>query len=297
VGERHVLIECGLHSLDPLEPDASSLVDRVAKVKRRARQEAGVDLEIVPYAGSSGAHVGGRHVKEDNATLPEIVAELSSNGIAFVFVMNGGLLFADDVLPDPSEEKVLEAMARAGGSSGVPNKVGITRSALLPYLRRTYPGLDVIASCIQQTSPKEAAPYAVKLAAYDYVVALNQHTTVAYLSGLGVDLSRLIVFLKLQCGSPDTRCCYGDYLAHENLPPETILTELNCPSFAGLVGNRLPPESSGCNEHRATLLARRHDLEGLIRLGVDKFKVTRAQALQSGELGLLVELVRELQPS
>jgi hypothetical protein len=295
---KHVLVECGVYSLDKVEPEATSLVDRIERLKKRARVEDGVELVLAPYTGSSGAHRGGRHVREDNAAVPSLVRHLNADGIPFVFVMNGGLLFDESVLPDPGEERILEAMAQAGGTAELRNRVAISRQALLPYLRRSYPGVEVMASCIQQTSPRECAPYADKLRAYDHVVVLNQHTTGAFLGTLaGCDLGRLVVFLKLQCGSPDTRCCYADYLAHEDNPPETIVRELTTRPMNALIGSQLREEHSGCNWDLAALIRRPSDLEAVVSMGIRQFKVTRAQYLFPEELARLLRLVRERQPS
>jgi hypothetical protein len=294
-GRKKLLLECGANSLDYLGDRDIPLVARIDRLKSEAGRDAGIDLEFIPYAGSSGAHRGGRFIREDNAALPGLIAMLNDAGIPFMYAMNGGLLFDETVLPDESEARVLDSMAASGANSGLKNKVVITRGALLPYLRRTYPDLEVAASCIQQTSPRESGEYETKLRKYDYVVPLNQHTTYDSLKILEKNADRLIVFLMLACGAVDTRCCYGDYLAHERVAPDIILQQLATGSFGNLTPTRLSPRDSGCNWPGAALNTRHHDLVGLIRMGVNKFKVTRAQHILPDDYRQLIDLVREHQ--
>jgi hypothetical protein len=293
--QKSLMLECGAHSLDYLGEKDTPLPVRIEQLQKEAGRDAGIDLQIVPYAGSSGTHRGGRFIRSDNGELPGMITTLNSVGIPFMYAMNGGLLCDESVLPDESEARVLDVLATCGDRFGLKNKVVITRGALLPYLRRTYPVLEVVASCIQQTSPRESGPYEVKLREYDYVVPLNQHTTYDCLQGLGANAGRLIVFLMLTCGAADTRCCYGDYLAHERISPDIILQQLATGSFNALTPSRLSPEDSGCNWPGAALNTRLHDLTALIRMGVNKFKVTRAQHIPPKEFRQLIELIQEHQ--
>lgn len=295
MGEHRLLLECGINSLKYLGAEAVPLADRITRLEQNERAGSGVGLKIIPYAGSSSAHRGGRYAETENVVLPGLIASLNSNGISFIFIMNGGLLFAEDVRPDCSEEKVLETLARGNAVHLVKNKVTITRDALRPYLRQCYPNLDLIASCIQQTSPRESAPYEDKLRQYEYAVVLNQHTTYAFLKPLAAQAGRLIVFLKLCCGSNDITCCFGDYLAHEKVPPATILAQRAGQSFDGLTPSQLAPENSGCNFFSAALNQRPDDLEALIRMGIYLFKVTRAQFISPDELRQLVDLIQRYQ--
>lgn len=292
---KSLMLECGTHSLDYLGERDAPLPARIEQLQKEAGRDAGIDLQIVPYAGSSGAHRGGRFTREDNAALPGLITMLNSAGIPFMYAMNGGLLMDQTVLPDESEVRVLDALATCADSYGLKNKVVITRGVLLPYLRRAYPVLEVVASCIQQTSPRECGPYDAKLREYDYVVPLNQHTTYDCLKGVERDAGRLIVFLMLTCGAVDTRCCYGDYLAHERISPDVILQQLATSAFGALTPSRLSPEDSGCNWPGAALNTRLSDLTALIRMGVNKFKVTRAQHLLPDDYRQLIELIREHQ--
>jgi hypothetical protein len=295
MARKKLVLECGVNSLDYLGERDTPLRVRIEQLQKEAGRDAGIDLQIVPYAGSGGAHRGGRLVRSDNEALPGLITILNSAGIPFIYAMNGGLLFDETVLPDESEARVLDVLAACGNRFGLKNKVVITRGALLRYLRRTYPVLEVVASCIQQTSPRECGPYDVKLREYDYVVPLNQHTTYDCLKGLGADADRLIVFLMLTCGAVDTRCCYGDYLAHERISPDVILQQLATAVFSGLIPSRLSPEDSGCNWPGAALNTRLPDLTALIRMGVNKFKVTRAQHLLPNDYQQLIELIQEHQ--
>ena len=293
---KKLVLECGVNSLDYLGDRNTSLVERIHCLRTKAAQHEGIELEIIPYVGTSGAHRGGRRVKSDNATLPELIDVLNSAGIPFIYVMNGGLLFEETVLPDESETGVLDFMSTSASRFGLKNKVVITRRALLPYLRQAYPVLEVVASCIQQTSPRESGPYDAKLQEYDYVVPLNQHTTYECLKGLAEHADRLIVFLLLTCGNIETKFCFSDYLAHEEVPWETILPQLATNVFDNLIPTGLTPEDSGCNSPRATLISREHDLSGLIGMGINKFKITRAQYIMPEDYLKLIGLIREYQP-
>lgn len=290
---KKLMLECGANSLDYLGDKQTPLVARVDRLKRDALHDEGIDLEIIIYAGSSGAHRGGRLVHSDNAALPGLIALLNAAGIPFLYALNGGLLLDETVLPDTSETEVLEFMASSGNGSGLKNKVVITRQALLPYLRQNFPGLEVVASCIQQTSPRDCGPYTSKLQEYDYVVPLNQHTTYDSLRTLEAEADRLIVFLMLTCGSVDIRCCFGDYLTHERIAPEQMLQQLATRTFTGLLPSALSSQDSGCNWPGAALNSREHDLVGLIRMGVNKFKVTRAQHLLPDAYQNLLGLISE----
>ena len=295
MARKKLVLECGVNSLDNLGEKDTPLPARIEQLQKEAGRDAGIDLQIVPYAGSSGAHRGGRFIRSDNEALPGLITMLNSAGIPFMYALNGGLLMDEALLPDESESRVLDAMAASGSRFMLKNKVVITRGALLPYLRRIYPVLEVVASCIQQTSPRECGPYDVKLREYDYVVPLNQHTTYDCLKGLGADAGRLIVFLMLTCGAVDTRCCFGDYLAHERISPDVILRQMAAGPFGALTPSRLSPEDSGCNWPGAALNTRLPDLTALIRMGVNKFKVTRAQHLLPNDYRQLIELIKEHQ--
>lgn len=293
---KKLVLECGVNSLDYLGDKEAPLVARIERLKRDALHDDGIDLEIIVYAGTSGAHRGGRLVPCDNGALPELIALLNAAGIPFLYALNGGLLFAETVQPDASEAEVLDFMTVSGNRAGLKNMVVITRQDLLPYLRQTYPELGVVASCIQQTSPRDCGPYALKLQQYDYVVPLNQHTTYDALRPLEVVADRLIVFLMLTCGFADIRCCFGDYLSHERVAPEQVLQQMATRSFAGLMPTALAPKDSGCNWPGAALNSRESDLIGLIRMGVNKFKVTRAQHLLPESYRQLLGLIREYLP-
>jgi hypothetical protein len=295
MAQKSLVLECGINSLDYLGEKDTPLLVRIEQLQREAGRDAGIALQIILYAGSSGVHRGGRLVRSDNEALPGLIEMLNSAGTPFVYVLNGGLLLDETMLPDESESMVLNTLATSGNRFNLKNKVVITRGALLPYLRRTYPVLEVVASCIQQTSPRECGPYDVKLKEYDYVVPLNQHTTYASLQGLEHDADRLIVFLMLTCGAVDTRCCFGDYLAHEHISPDIIQQQLGAGSFGCLMPSRLSPEDSGCNWPGAALISRRHDLAGLIRMGVNKFKVTRAQYLMPDDFQHLLSMISDYQ--
>src|SRR5690606_37344903 len=127
-----LMLECGSHSLDSLGENGAPLVARINRLKSDAHEEDGIDLEIVVYEGSSGMHRGVRAVSPDNQALPELIGVLNSAGIPFIYVMNGGLLHPEATPPDDSEVRVLDCLASSASSSGLKNKVVITRGALLP---------------------------------------------------------------------------------------------------------------------------------------------------------------------
>lgn len=290
------MLECGSHSLDGLGPSDIPLVERVHRLQREAEQEEGVDLEVILYEGSSGRHRGVRPVSPANEALPALIGTLNAAGIPFIYAMNGGLLHPEETLPDESEIRVLDSLSSSGLGSGLKNKVVITRHALLPWLRRNHPSLEVVASCVQQVSPRESRPYAGKFQDYDYVVPLNQHTTCDFLEDLREYAGRLIVFLKLTCGMPDTRFCYSDYLSMEKVPWDTIVQQLTTLPPGRLLPSGLTAADSGCNSPRSALVTREHDLAGLIRMGVCIFKVSRAQQILPEEYRTLIRSIREHQP-
>lgn len=296
VARKRLVLECGSHSLDGLGAGDAPLAERIHRLQREAEEEQGIDLEVIVYEGSSGRHRGVRPVSPSNDALPELIGTLNGAGIPFIYAMNGGLLHHAEVLPDESEIRVLDSLSYCGLASGLKNKVVITRHALLPWLRRTYPTLEVIASCVQQVSPRESRPYAAKFQDYDYVVPLNQHTTYDFLKDLREFAGRLIVFLKLTCGMSDTRYCYSDYLSMEKVPWETIVRQLTTVPPGLLLPSGLTEADSGCNSPRSALVTREHDLAGLIGMGVSTFKVSRAQQLMPDEYRTLTRLMREHQP-
>jgi hypothetical protein len=289
-------MECGSHSLDCLGEKDAPLVERIHRLKHEAERDEGIDLEVIVYEGSSSLHRGVRPVSPANEAMPDLIGKLNSAGIPFIFAMNGGLLHPEATLPDESELRVLDFLSSSGCKTGLKNKVVITRHALHSYLRRTYPDLEIVASCIQQLSPRECGPYIDKFRDYDFVVPLNQHTTFDFLKSLQEHAGRLIVFLKLTCGMVDTRYCYSDYLSMEKIPWEIIVPQLNTIPSDRLIPSGLAPTDSGCNNPRAALITREHDLSGLIRMGVHTFKVSRAQQLLPEDYRLLIQLLREHQP-
>lgn len=296
MARKRLVLECGSRSLDGLGAGDAPLVERIHRLQREAEREERIDLEVIVYEGSSGSHRGVRPVSPANEALPALIGTLNAAGIPFIFAMNGGLLHPEAVLPDESEVRVLDSLASRGLGSGLKNKVVITRHALLPWLRRTYPSLEVVASCVQQISPRESRPYAAKLQDYDYVVPLNQHTTYDFLKDLREHAGRLIVFLKLTCGMVDTRYCYSDYLSMEKVPWETIVRQLTTLPPGLLIPSGLTADDSGCNNPRSALITREHDLAGLIRMGVCIFKVSRAQQLLPEDYRTLTRSIREHQP-
>lgn len=293
---KRLVLECGSRSLDCLGEPGTSLLARIDQLKRETARAEGIDLGVILYEGSSGIHRAVRPVSPPNEAMPALIDSVNAAGIPFIYAMNGGLLHSETTQPDESERRVLDVLANCASRTGLKNKVVITRNALLPFLRQHYPNLEVVASCIQHLSPRESGSYQVKFQEYDYVVPLNQHTTYDFLKTFQAHADRLIVFLKLTCGMIDTRFCYSDYLSMEKVPWGTIVQQLATIPPDTLAPSALTPDDSGCNHPGAALISREHDLSGLIGMGVDKFKISRAQALLPEDFRLLIRSIREHQP-
>jgi hypothetical protein len=220
-------------------------------------------------------------------------------GGSFSLALNGGLTLPGLVQLNDADLEVLSLLNRNNRKKGVKNKVTVTHEGMLPLIRRRFPALDVIASCIQSLNPRQQEGYEEKFRKYDYVVPLNQHTTYENLRQYARYADKMILFIRLVCARRNLMACYTHYArveSHFGEPSEReLIHEKDLPDFAPCV---LPETSSGCYLLKqpsvcSSLVDREEDIAGLMGMGVNKFKIPRSAPIRSHTFERLMQYAQQ----
>jgi hypothetical protein len=313
---KHITIEAGIDAFDGLGMRSYELPETAERARKLFRRD-GIEADIIFYSGNGETRFqGGRHQKRFRARRHRLdIKRLNENGFSFMLALNGGLRHRHEHDFDYKERSTLDLLALGNQKHGVRNKVTITREHLYGTVRRDYPGLEVIASCIQQFDPRKTEGYGEKFGKYDGVVIVNQHTTPEFLKKYEDFTDKMIVFLNLPCNRTNLYECLLHYLrteqgcehnheleycpaAHElDVTPCEIKHSWRCsPSnhearmetLALLKGVELPKEDP-CLGGKLTY--RWYDLSELLEMGVRQFKIPRGVPLVLDEYNVFVEHV------
>lgn len=291
---RKLTIECGERSLSRFgSGDAPDLVHQIFHLREIA-EEHHVELDVIVYSGLVSPLSGGRPTDRDLESLERLVDCVNPEELPVCVAMNGGLhldLESGRRLLHQLDP-ILSLLDQTGQRWGVTNHVCIMHPALFEHARENYPRLGKIASCIQVFYPFRRHDYAESLREYDHVVPLNQHTTPAFLERYREHCRKLIVFLTLGCGTPDFRKCFRHYTEIESEYPSggKPNSEFD-PSPLPSIPCQLSEEYRHCDD--GALIDRDDDLIGLIRLGIDKFKVPRNGVLSEERFLKLIRIFTE----
>jgi hypothetical protein len=269
-----IIIECGVSSLTDFQIDSKTHpLETIQRMKRIAKIGYSIDLEIIIYDGPQTPRAGGRDSEFSRIQLQDIIQELNGNGLPFMLSLNGGMNLPDNTDWYPDERTLLEQMAQ---TPDVGNKVTIADPRLLDKLKDEFPDLELIASCIQQVFPHTAG-YADKFPKYDYVVILNQDTTLAILEPHMAYADQMIVFLNLACHNPDlSKCCKHYKTKDKSFPDKT------------------PVSKDGCYGTNAALIGRYEELSEMVRKRITKFKVPRDSKLYQRQFYTLLTIAHDI---
>lgn len=287
-----LLIECGIDSLAPFSPcQQSRLLERIVCVEDVAASH-GVELEVIVYMGMVTRLSGGRPTDLELPDVKLIVQSLNATGRRVNLAINGGLNSGMDLAPKALHnlDYALSMLAESALIYGVRNSVTITHPRLFEYICTEYPDLGTVASCIQALYPFCQYDYGEVFRTYDCVVPLNQHTTPEFLEQYRSYSYKMLVFLTLGCGTPNLAKCFNHYTHIESgySIGENLSAPQNNKRFAPLP-SQLADERFDCDN--ADLASRERDLERLIRMGVNMFKIPRNGILRKSVFLKLLSFV------
>jgi hypothetical protein len=285
VNPKRLLIECTDNILPELGPEAG-IVEKIGILTALAESRYGIGVDFVVYQGMNSRYAGGRTISCSLDEIRGFVRILNDRGISFALAINGGLTLPAEIEPSEEESDVLDLLHTNNGRYGVTNKVIVTHEGWLPFIRKHYSSLSVVASCIQSLNPRQAGGYGERLKEYDYVVPLNQHNTHACLGQYEAYAHKLVLLLTVKCGRPDLDQCYTHYASVELHYGEgdkrRVLGHKELPAWEP---SSLPEEAFSCLlldtfSPAASLIERSGDLSKLMQMGVNKYKIARLYAFQ-----------------
>lgn len=296
-----ILIEAGPRFLR-----RTDLIEGANELVATTREEHGLELELLIYdREGSLAHtnnnLGGRYPV--TVRTIDLCHSLNEAGLPFNLALNGSPNPREHVPFDRKEVRYLEQLQESGFKAGVRNVVTVADNTLVEdctgdetTLRRDFPELDVIASCIsvvfepnlqafrassglEYNDPNFLTGYYSYLYSfYDQVVPKNQLANPAFLSAVRENVSdlsdRTIVFLNFGCGSPQLGQCVNDYgrgvrSVRPNMPviPDRFMSKTE--------DGRTFVDPSPCKQahHSLELMNRFRDLRALLEMGIHQFKI------------------------
>lgn len=126
-------LECG-----PAFFGKGSLSANVKNLIKKTSADFGLKLNVLVYTRANLRHSSfmSRHERDDSGKMPGLYEVLNCSGLPFNLALNG------------EEMEFLSRLQDSGQKEGVQNCVTIADNALLPVIRKSFPGLQVIASCI-----------------------------------------------------------------------------------------------------------------------------------------------------
>ena len=314
---KHITIEAGIDAFTNLGLPDFSLIETLDRIRSFFRNYD-IEPDIDFYDGLDDTRfTGGRHQKRFRIRRRrQDIKRLNENGFSFMLALNGGLRHQHERDFDHKERSTLDLLALGNQKYGVRNKVTITREHLYDIVRRDYPNLEVIASCIQQLDPRRTEDYGEKLRKYDGVVILNQHTKPMFLREYEEHAGKMIAFLNLQCNRTNLYKCLLHYLRIEQGCEHNHELDY-CPAAHDLDVAPCQIESStrvALTNHEALTQAlidlhridrgeedpclggdlthRPYDLSGLLEMGVRTFKFPRGLAITWDELEVLRDHIK-----
>lgn len=266
-------------------PEVSSVAELQAWLSARFSAE----IELLPYLSPKSAFSGGRAAMSPVRVRAE-VDRLNADGVAASVVLNGGLSFGGAVEPAAVEVAVADLAWLADNSRryGVDNAVTILNRDLHRRVKHDLPELKTIASCIMQLHPDVPGGFDSFFDDFDYIVPLNQQTSVSYLTPYRRFADRMILLLYVYCSSVDLHRCYLHYIrmesdqctsvhvGHEILVRDQWLQRV--PAHRRL----LPTPPRGLTERPA-------ELRQLAAMGFHRFKIPQTYGLDRAKLCELVE--------
>jgi hypothetical protein len=318
---KHITIEASIDAFTNLGLPDFSLIETLDGIRSFFRNYD-IEPDIVFYDGLDGTRFTGGREREERLRISKLrkrIRRLNRRKKSFMLTLNGGLRHQDEFGFDDREKRTLDLLAFGNQRYETKNKVTITREHLYDILRRDYPELEVIASCIQQLDPGRTEDYGDKLKKYDGVVILNQHTTPEFLRQYEEHAGKMIAFLNLQCNRTNLYKCLLHYLRIEQGCEHNSELEY-CPAANELDITPCQIESServSLTDHealtetlidvfeidreedpclRGDLAHRAYDLSGLIKMGIRTFKLPRGIPVKWDELEVLRDHIKTYAP-
>jgi hypothetical protein len=243
-------------------------------------------IHPVPYDGEPGILQGGRDNPPPVDALLAMIDAFNRRGVPFAVAMNGGRglpasvfdKFSDPVLA--SEYVLLDRLANNSAKYPVRNRVILTRRELLPIIAEHFQGVDTVASAVNFMGGKRGeflgtGEYDRAFEEHDYVCPANQHATPDFLRAYAAYVKKMVLLIGADCGNPNMKDCDSHHACQERYP---LIIE---PRDFVFIPSQLPKGCESCmlyhdNEGDADLAFRKTDLEELIRMGVDQFKLPRS---------------------
>jgi len=249
-----------------------------------------IDVKAIPYEGTKSLLSGGRKGRVAYPELIQCMRFYNREGLPFMVPFNGGLCLEEGLI-DVSEARfkteqiVLEALANSAEKSGQINVVTVLRDELREFVRKEYPNLRIVGSCLRYIGGRKGEFDGEKrmtedLDLFDEIVPLNQHTVPQFLSRFQDRIDQIIAFLCLGCacdgkGEEGFYRCYNHHVEEEFFNQGRDLDTplpISVEDF-DFMGSKLDTLTPECFAEQ--LENRPEDLKEILEMGVRKFKIPR----------------------
>ncbi len=253
-------------------------------------------LNVLVYSRERLQHASfmNQHEHEDEGKITTLYQQLNAKHLPFNLALNGSPTRTTSTALNKTELKFIEKMVQSGIDTGTRNSITIADNALLPTLRKAFPELEIIASCISavfepniihfenkfktlSTQDKFLTEYYSFLySLYDKVVPLSQLSSFNFLSSLTTESSVLskktILFLNHFCGTRDLNDCSAHYNGIQPITKMPIIPK----QFYATKENHFSGEGwRGCQHSYFSngLINRPTDFSDILDLGINTFKI------------------------
>ncbi|MBT4917028.1 hypothetical protein HN709_04085 [Candidatus Peregrinibacteria bacterium] len=271
-----------------------------------------IDFRAIPYEGTKSLLSGGRKGRVSPAELIQCIKFYNRSGLPFMVPFNGGLCLEETPIDISgtrfkTEQLVLEALANSAETTGQTNVVTVLRDELRDFVRKEYPNLRIVGSCIRYVGGRKGEfdgekRMAEDLDLFDEIVPLNQHTVPQFLSKFEDRIDKIIVFLCLGCacngeGEEGFYRCYRHHVEEElfNQGKEKgTPLPISVEEFS-FMGSKLDTLNPMC--FAEPLERREEDLRELLDMGVRKFKLPRIGTQELAVFNSIFQIKRAVEES
>jgi len=253
--------------------DFATSITRSIEIGKKLGITNGFDVQMIPYDGVSET-VLGSYLRSRKSVVPSMdmvtsaVRAANQLGSPYKVALNQGISHEGelDLFDTRYKEdlRVLDMLAEESARSGITNIVVVCRDEVLRLIRGYFPGIHVSASAIRYAAPgtpnQHIRKYTEDLKKFDSVVPIPQHTNPAILGPNQKNASKFIVFPFLTCGQTNLEICQKHYRAvdAQGWNPSPFRDDFLC-------------------TNGSSLFERHSDFRELVAMGVDSFKISRAE--------------------
>jgi hypothetical protein len=265
------LIECGINSFGYF---GNGIINETIEANKIA-ERFGHRLEFVIYSSFPSRNAGGRIPDFKYSEFVEFVKMLNESQISVSLALNGSIGL-ENISLDNNESSALELMAENNNIIKSRNMVIIANDSIRTQVKKDYPNIPVIGSCIKTLLYEKPEDYITDLNYFDYIVPMNQDTTPDFLGRFNTP-EKWIVLLTSNCGEANLQLCYNHYLSEQADASKIPIDEK---TYNKKISRKTYGFTNSCKNRMARLIDRPDDLRGLKHIGINKFKVQRDVLLE-----------------